>query len=129
MLRNTVRHALEKGMFLLAGLSLGSALATQAGCVGCNGHYSDGERTGVVVKLSKKGWITSYEGEMHLGHSAQATTGANAWQFSVQNPEVVRQLDTAVKSGEVVRLRYREWWRKPFWIDTTYVVEGVYPTQ
>ena len=73
-------------------------------------HYSDGDRTGVVVKLSKKGLIwKTWEGQMNLG--AMSTDGGgmavpSTFEFSVADENVVKQIQEAAKTGSRITLHY-----------------------
>lgn len=80
--------------------------------------YSEGERTGLVNKLSHKGWICkTWEGEMNMGgfrnssstDSDGNTTSslvANVFEFTVQDPEIVQQIKEAMASSQIVTLEY-----------------------
>jgi hypothetical protein len=67
--------------------------------------YSDGERVGILLKLSRKGWICkTYEGEL-----AQYVVGGVApqiWSFTVLDGKVAAQLNQEL--GKRVRLHYDE---------------------
>jgi hypothetical protein len=67
--------------------------------------YSNGYRSGLLQKFSKKGWICkTSEGE--LWQSVVANVAPNIWLFTVRDPSVARQLDTLV--GKQVRMHYTE---------------------
>lgn len=88
-------------------------------------NYSDGERTGIVYKISKKGMIfKSFEGEMNLGGMADASGIAvpNKFEFSVYDESVVKKLELASQSGKRVTVRYSQYWMKPIRIDSEYVI-------
>lgn len=75
-------------------------------------HYSDGERSGVVVKLSKKGvfWKT-WEGEMNMGSMERGHDDSSIpsrWQFSVSDERVVRDIQDASRRGQRITLYYTE---------------------
>lgn len=88
--------------------------------------YSDGERTGFFIKLSRKGNIfKTYEGEMNIGSSTQiSTTGAQSFVFSVANAQLA---DSLMKiQGKNLSLQYKEYrgtlpWRG----DSRYIVTGI----
>ncbi len=67
--------------------------------------YSDGERVGVLQKLSRKGWLCkTYEGEI-----AMYVVGGIApqiWAFSVRDRKVYDSLNHSL--GDRVRLHYDE---------------------
>jgi hypothetical protein len=67
--------------------------------------YSQGERAGVLQKLSEKGWICkTNEGELAMYVVAGVTP--TIWNFSVRDPAVMEQLGKVV--GQHVRVHYRE---------------------
>ena len=77
--------------------------------------YSEGVRSGRLVKLSKKGILYStYEGTLDLGSGDQLT-----WNFSIHDKKIGEQL---VKlSGQKVKLSYDELFFKLFY-ETKYNV-------
>jgi len=85
--------------------------------------YSDGTRSGVLQKFSRRGWICkTQEGDLALysgGLSPQI------WQFSVRDPAVAAQLDKIV--GHQVQLHYTEHAGVPSacFADTRYFVDKV----
>jgi len=91
---------------------------------GCQPDYSNGERTGVVWKLSEKGvFVKSYEGELNLGGDKLMVP--NVWEFSCSNLSVYNQLLEAQFDARRVTLIYRQYLVKPFCYDTRYVVTGI----
>lgn len=92
-------------------------------------HYSDGSRSGVVYKISRKGLIwKSSEGKLQLSQfnlrNGESSEG-NVWDFSVQDANVVRDIDRAVSSGSRVTLHYHQYLFPPIIIDTDFVVDRV----
>ena len=70
---------------------------------GCN--YSDGDRTGYLQKLSRKGWICkTYEGELAM--TTVPGVAPVLWNFSVWDDDVAKILDGQM--GKRVVLHYRE---------------------
>jgi hypothetical protein len=64
--------------------------------------YSDGQRAGKLVKLSRKGFLPkTYEGTLDLGSGDKLT-----WDFSIHNNDLGDELSRA--SGQMVVLEYRE---------------------
>lgn len=93
--------------------------------------YSDGARTGVVTKVSRRGvlWKT-WECEMNLGGMVDGGKDvgmvANIWEFTVQDEGVLKKIQEFQKSGKTVTLRYTQWLLRP--IPTTssgYMVKEV----
>jgi hypothetical protein len=67
--------------------------------------YSDGERVGVLQKLSRKGWLCkTWEGELAL----YVVTGVapQIWSFTVRDDQIANQLNAEL--GQRVRLHYEE---------------------
>lgn len=88
---------------------------------------SDGDRVGIITKLSNSGLrFKTWEGEMILG--GQGTVNAAAWKFSVADPEILKKVKSAVDSQKKVRLTYhKELFWKPWDGATTYFINGVTP--
>ncbi len=79
-------------VLILAGISWGLL----------NYNYSTGFRSGVLVKITKKGaFLKTYEGTIDLGSGDQLT-----WDFSIHNKEIGEQLEK--QAGQFVKLEYRE---------------------
>lgn len=104
-------------------------LPTLVGCTGCGEGYSEGERTGVITKISRKGLIwKSWEGEILIGGISPGQGGTmipRVGNFSVVDEAVVKKLQDAATSGKSVTVQYRQWAIAPSSIDTDYVVTGV----
>lgn len=88
--------------------------------------YSDGERTGLLTKFSRKGNVfKTYEGEMMIGNITASNTGlANEkFYFSVANKTIA---DTLMKiQGRRVTLQYKQYRKSLFWRgDSEYIVDG-----
>jgi len=93
-----------------------------------NWSYSDGFRSGVLQKFSRKGWVCkTHEGE--LAQFVVAGVSPTIWLFSVRNPRVAHQLDSLV--GRTVRLHYTEHRGIPTtcFATTNYFVDSVAVTQ
>lgn len=94
--------------------------------------YSEGTRSGTLIKVSKKGYIfKTYEGQLNTGGMQANQQGqliGNLWEFSVTNDAVYQQLQHS--EGKQIVLTYRQY-RKAFpWQGkTTYFVEAVKPVQ
>ena len=91
--------------------------------------YSNGYRSGMLQKISKKGWVCkTYEGE--LWQSVVAQVAPNVWNFSVRDERIARQLDSLV--GQSVRVHYTEhrgvpttcFGETPYFVDSVSVVAG-----
>jgi len=67
--------------------------------------YSEGERVGILQKVSRKGWLCkTYEGELAL--YVVAGVAPQLWQFTVRDPGVADRLNQSL--GKRVRLHYEE---------------------
>lgn len=96
------------------------------------GTYSEGIRSGMVVKISKKGWIfKTYEGQLNLqtfGANKSPNIVSESFEFSVESDktDVIKTLEEASLSGERVSLKYKERLAKFFWRgETKYFVTEV----
>ena len=86
--------------------------------------YSEGERVGVLQKLSRKGWVCkTYEGELAL--YVVSGMAPQIWTFTVRDPTVAARLNTVL--GERIRLHYAEHRGLPSscFGDTPYFVDSV----
>jgi len=108
---------------------------------GNNTAYSEGQRVGVVNKISEKGviWKTK-EGELSLeGRSSTGDDmGAGRWEFSIDgrayNGENTRQLYEDIKkcmdNGKKVKITYKQPLLKWPWRGSTdYFVQSVEPLE
>lgn len=88
--------------------------------------YSEGTRSGELIKFSKKGVVSkTWEGEI-----SQGISGAQIFQFSVldNNQEVIEALQE--NEGNYVRLKYMERYATFFfWGDTKYFITEVEEAQ
>ena len=91
-----------------------------------NYSFSEGTRTGNVLKLSHRGWLCkTWEGEL----SMVPTTGVvpERWEFSVRNDSIARRIQEL--QGQQVQLDYEEHKGVPTscFGDTRYFVVAVRP--
>lgn len=93
---------------------------------GCHHKTSDGERVGVVTKLSRKGVVVkTWEGEAIIGSSDVPGVGT-VWQFTVDDAGPLKDVEEAIASGKKVHLRYIEYLSSGVLNgDTNYRVTGV----
>lgn len=71
--------------------------------------YSDGERSGMLQKFSRKGWICkTYEGEVLTFPTGMpgAATVPQTWEFTVRDEDVAKQINAAL--GHKVVLHYQQ---------------------
>jgi hypothetical protein len=84
--------------------------------------YSEGVRSGELIKISNKGVLfKTWEGEI-----SQGISGAQIFQFSVldQDKEVIDELRKF--QGQYVKVEYVERYRTfPWWGDTKYFIKNV----
>lgn len=87
--------------------------------------YSDGYRSGQLVKISRRGILfKTNEGTLNLSPNGMMT----AWDFSVVNNKVANDLQGL--EGKQVRVHYEQRYQVFFWQgDTEYMVDGVEPVQ
>lgn len=94
----------------------------------CGMSYSSGTRTGVVIKLSQKGYIfKTYEGELNLGGLSEGDgtlMPTRIWKFSVQRNNTAVYDAITRSEGKHVRLYYKEVLKNFFWqSETPYLIE------
>lgn len=95
--------------------------------------YSSGTRTGLLRKLSHKGYVfKTWEGELQMSaliSPAEANgtvAGGNVWSFSVKDDAAVQGLQEAERTGKRVTVHYTEYTKQLFWRgETKYFVDGV----
>lgn len=96
----------------------------------CGFTYSDGIRTGVVIKASKKGYVfKTYEGELNLGGFSQGDgtiMQKNIWYFSINKNDTAVYNQIARSQGKQVRLHYKEVYKNFFWqSETPYFIQKI----
>ncbi len=83
----------------------------------CGMAYSEGTRSGVLTKVSKKGYIfKTYEGDMNLGGIAQGDGTLmpnNIFKFSVTQDSIYNKLESL--QGKKVVLTYKQVIHNFFW--------------
>jgi len=76
----------------------------------CNWTYSDGTRTGVLMKISTKGYVfKTIEGEANMGGISTDMQGGdigNIWSFSVSDKNLYNQLIQS--QGDRLMFYYKE---------------------
>jgi uncharacterized protein YpmS len=95
--------------------------------------YSEGDRAGVVSKLSKKGYIIkTSEGELNVGAQGQVgNMSNNLWAFTIAggDEKLTKDIEDAMTSGKRVKLHYEQRYLKFFWMgDTDYFITKVEET-
>ena len=87
-----------------------------------NATYSEGVRSGELIKFSRKGVLfKTYEGEL-----SQGISGAQIFKFSVMDSENQVIADLKEREGNYVKLTYVERYKSfPWWGDTKYFITAV----
>ncbi len=107
---------MNKKLLILIALSLSAC------------SYSDGDRAGQVVKLSRKGYIfKTYEGELAtLAKGQIGTMLSNTFQFTVKEEDIAAKIQDAMNSGKSVSLHYEQaYFKFPWEGETKYFVTNV----
>ena len=110
----------RKWPYLVLILLLGFAAYT---CFVLRWSYSDGERVGILQKLSHKGFVCkTSEGELAL--YVIAGMAPQIWNFTVRDAQVAQRLDAML--GQRIRLHYTEHLGVPSscFGDTSYYVDN-----
>lgn len=115
--RVPVEQKLGFVMFLVVFGLIAASFAVKS-CGGLNWEFSDGSRSGVLQKISKKGifWKT-WEGELNLGYT-ESTSDSEGRQtlrpamfyFSVADESVAKRLKAAEIGGKRVTVDYKQYW-------------------
>ncbi|HEY7365990.1 MAG TPA: hypothetical protein VIE37_17975 [Methylomirabilota bacterium] len=110
-------------MILIAVVAIPLALVALYVWVVLSWAYSDGERAGILQKLSRKGWLCkTYEGELAI--SIIPGVIPTIWHFSVRDERALAELNAAL--GKRVVLHYTEHVGVPSCFgDTNYFVNRV----
>lgn len=130
---NAVAKGKKKGKSLLRKMLLfsflGLLLAGIAYVVYAGYVYSEGSRSGELIKISKKGFpFKTYEGQLKLGgidmQNAQNGTISDTWEFSVRDQDIVEELEKL--QGQEVMLEYEQIMQPlPWQGDTRYFIIDV----
>jgi hypothetical protein len=98
----------------------------------CGRGYSEGERFGVITKLSKKGvfWKT-YEGEllMVVDNNVSSAITPECFLFTILNEEISNKAQIAQQQGNRVGIKYTQWFVTPLSMGTDYEVIDIVQQQ
>jgi hypothetical protein len=116
-------------LFLIAVLGV-MLVAGARGCAACSAPtYSEGQRTGVVTKVSRSGLMfKSWEGQLNLGGASADSNGTmvpNVWPFTVQSDAVAHEIESAARDAKRVTVHYRQHLITPINADTKYIVDSI----
>ncbi|MBK6521964.1 MAG: 6-phosphogluconate dehydrogenase [Bacteroidia bacterium] len=94
----------------------------------CGLAYSEGTHSGILTKVSKKGYIfKTYEGEMNVGGFSQGDgtiMPATIFKFSVKDEAIYHKLDSL--QGKKLVLGYKEVYKVFFWQgETEYFIHDI----
>ena len=87
------------------------------------GNYSEGERTGIFNKVSKKGvFCKTYEGYILVGNGQNIQP--EQFSFTIKNEELAKQVENL--TGQIVTVKYTQpIFSTPCWGDTKTNVIGI----
>ena len=127
-LRNMSRHTKRRiGTYLLLALAVPTLLYVLYVYILLHWSYSDGDRSGMLQKFSRKGWFCkTHEGELTiLTTPGQLAVGPQLWAFTVRDEAVAKQVNAAL--GHKVVLHYAQHPSLPTTCfgETEYFVDGV----
>jgi hypothetical protein len=113
---------------LISLLILCAGIAVYIGICGIT--YSDGTRSGILTKVSRKGFVfKTYEGELNVGGLNQGDgtiLPASIFLFSVREKTVYDELERL--QGRKVVLHYQQVVKNLFWQgETNYFITAVRP--
>lgn len=123
-MKRTKRFFRKLFLYLLVALVVGGGIYM----LYANWTYSEGSRTGFLIKISKKGYVfKTYEGQLNLGgFKADEETGVigNIWEFSLKDKALYEKLGDL--EGKKVSLQYKEINKAMPWQgDTNYFIVDV----
>ena len=128
MTEKTIKSRLKTILFrflIITGIVFGVVLWI------CSWTYSEGTRSGHLIKVSKKGVVfKSVEGALNLG-GIDMSDGleGNIWSFTILNDSLVKAV--APYEGKKVKVFYEERYKTMPWLgDTNYIVtkiDSIYP--
>lgn len=130
-------HEAKIGCFIICLVALFACLFAAAEGVkasgGLNIEYSEGSRSGVIQKFSKRGVIWSTrEGELNLGYNTASGSGRNVtiapeiFYFSCSSPEIADAITEAQEGGHRVTLLYKQYLLRGYrYGGTSYDIVGV----
>jgi hypothetical protein len=100
--------------------------------VGISAVYSEGQRTGTIMKVSKKGFLwKTWEGEILLGgvkSNGDGETVPASWEFTIPDDELAKQGVDLADKGSRVTVTYKELWKTTHWQGATdYMVTELKP--
>jgi hypothetical protein len=90
---------MKKNLIMLACLTLTACYQTQ-----------EGDKVGTVTKLAKQGVIIgTWEGQIIRGGLAGGSGGfGQSFEFTVEKPEVLAQLQSAMNAQQEVKIHYHK---------------------
>jgi hypothetical protein len=103
-----------------------------------NRGYSEGTRTGVLRKLSRKGSPVCryWAGEMSLVQAGSTFANQETFEFTLDSTKaddpVVKKLNELMRAAKPITVHYRQDKGRPYWWEcapTEYYVESVEPAQ
>ena len=113
-----IELGIELIVYTIVAVSLGAlvAIAIQC-CGGLNIEYSEGSRSGVIQKLSKKGVIwKTWEGELNLGYNdsrsdsdGRQTIVPAVFLFSCSDDDTAKSLREAEQAGKRITIDYKQY--------------------
>ncbi len=96
------------------------------------GNYSEGDRAGTIIKLSKKGYVfKTYEGQLNLGmvyvEGSESSVNKSLWSFSVNGDQaLIDSMNYAMLNGKRVKLHYVEKYYTAPWVsESHYIVKSM----
>lgn len=100
-------------MIVVAIIGILAAVILPKGCgITIMPNYSSGQRTGVVVKLSKKGiFYKTWEGQMNIGSMSTDGNGVavpTVFNFSVKDDAIAEEISRAAEEGKRITLVYEQ---------------------
>lgn len=113
---------------------LGLVLLIFKSCIwGIHFSYGDGQRTGIVTNITKRGLMCkTWEGSMSYGafsadnSSMAGVASARTWEFTVEDNKVAEILQEKERTRQPVTMTYKQYWTGGVCnTETGYFVTGI----
>lgn len=97
-----------------------------ASFTGFREHYADGDHVGTIVQIANEGlFVKCQTGKLSLGNIGGNTS--TTWDFCVENPAIIQDIQAAANSGARVNLHYHAWVISPWRLTRNTVVDSITP--
>jgi hypothetical protein len=132
---NMLARLSTKNKVLLVGAALGVGVLGMAAlytAASLSWAYSEGDRSGTVLKVSKTGWVCkTWEGELAMAMVAGGVPGdqggisTSTWTFTVRDDALIDKINAAVGKRAVLHYAEHKGVPSTCFGDTPYFVDDI----